>query len=182
MRVLVGLHLASLVVLSGDPKMKQWPQQQRLFRRGSKQRKTIKHKEKLVVLRLFLGFFLVFHWIFVREGSPKIPSKYPLHPPKSFPYEFPLFSPLYYFDVSVSIVFLGSFFLLFGPCKKGHCNHPETKFYIGLRSWCQIPRSRMVNKWGIVSWISCLPIGAELVSMETQGFVFVTRRHARNQP
>ena len=51
----------------------------------------------LVFLRFFLffcSFFYVFHWNFRREGFPKIPSKYPLNPPKSFPYEFSLFWPL----------------------------------------------------------------------------------------
>ena len=33
-------------------------------------------------------FFYAFPWICVREGFQQIPSKYPLNPPKSFPYEF----------------------------------------------------------------------------------------------
>ena len=59
---------------------------------------------------VFLRFFYVFHWIFVREGFPTIPSKYPLKPPKSFPYEFPLFwPPLSYSLFSLRVLF--SFFV-----------------------------------------------------------------------
>ena len=51
--------------------------------RWSKQRKTKENMKKhvfLVFLTLFiyfLSFFIVFPLVFVREGFPKIPSKYP---------------------------------------------------------------------------------------------------------
>ena len=59
--------------------------------RGQHREKQRKANEKIVVLSLsytFVCFSLVAHvfWrICVREGFPKIPSKHPLNPPKSFP-------------------------------------------------------------------------------------------------
>ena len=70
---------------------------------GQNREKLSENKENIIFLRFLLGFSLLFlklfhilPWIFVREGFPNIPSKYPLNPLRSFPYEFPLLWPLLY--------------------------------------------------------------------------------------
>ena len=67
---------------------------------GSKRRKVSeKNNEHIVALTFLSCFFHICHWICAREGFPSIPFKYPLNPPKSFPYEFPLFWLLFIWEI-----------------------------------------------------------------------------------